>query len=96
MIEKNEKLEELILNISTGNNSNLPIRNFTNGLFEDDFLSYINEVLPLKTDEALLEFECKLLDKVFRSKMVNTKCIIFINIYFLMFLLKLPNTENTS
>jgi len=89
LIEKNEKLEELILNMSTGNNNNLPIGNLTNGLCEDDFLSYMNEVLPLKTDEALLEFECKLVDKVFRSKMVNIKCIIFINIYFLMFLLKL-------
>lgn len=39
LIEKNEKLEELILNMNTGyDNNNLTIGNLTNVSFEDDFL----------------------------------------------------------
>ncbi|XP_029348521.1 uncharacterized protein LOC115035028, partial [Acyrthosiphon pisum] len=67
LIEKNEKLEELILNMSSSNN-NLSIGNSANVLFEDDFLSYLNKILPLKTDETLLEFESKLTDNIFKSK----------------------------
>jgi len=72
LIEKNEKLEELILNMSSCNN-NSSIGNSTNVLFEDDFLSYLNKILPLKTDETLLEFESKLADNIFKSKVVNIK-----------------------
>lgn len=73
--------------MSTSNN-NLSIGNATNVSFEDDFLSYLNKILPLKTDEALLEFESKLVDNVFKSKVVNMILIyLYIIIYFLMFLL---------
>lgn len=72
LIEKNEKLEELILNMNAAGHNNLSsIDNPTNVSFEDDFLSYLNKMFPLKTDEALQEFESKLVDNIFRSKVVN-------------------------
>ena len=83
LIEKNEKLEELILNMSSSNYNNSSIGNQTNVSFEDDFLSYLNKILPLKTNETLLEFESKLLDNVFKSKVVNIKFIIHNNLFFM-------------
>lgn len=63
LVEKNEKLEELMINMSSGN---LPIGNSTNISFEDNLISYLNKQLPLQTDEALQEFENKLEDGIFR------------------------------
>jgi len=83
LIEKNEKLEELILNMSNNNSS---IGNQTNVSFEDDFLGYLNKILPLKTNETLLEFESKLTDNVFKSKVVNIKFIIHNNLFFYVFI----------
>lgn len=74
LVEKNEKLEELILNMSSGNV--LSTGNSTNILFEDDVLSYLNRELPLQTDEALQLFESKLMDNIFRSQVVSLMFII--------------------
>lgn len=92
LIEKNEKLEELILNMNTGYNNNNLIGNLTNVSFEDDFLGYINKIVPLKTNEDLLEFESKLMDNVFRSKVVNIKYIIIHKyLFFDAFIETIPN-----
>lgn len=74
LIEKNEKLEELILNMNCGYN-NPSIGSSSTVSFEDDFLNYLNKELPLKTDNALLEIENKLSDDNFRSKLVNIKFV---------------------
>lgn len=99
LIEKNEKFEELILNMTFTNN-NLSIGNSTNVSFEDNFLSYLNKMLPLKTEETLVEFESKLVDNVFKSKVVNIKFIIHNNFFFMFFFITIKyqpkNIETTT
>lgn len=68
LIEKNDKLEELILNTSSGGNI---LNSNTIQLSEDNFVTFLNNKLPLNTEESLEEFENKLVDNTFRFKVVN-------------------------
>lgn len=68
MIERLDKLEDSIQEM---NNKKTSINVMSHHLNQDNFLASLDNELPLKTDDDLIEFENKLTENVFRSNVVN-------------------------
>lgn len=77
MIERLDKLDESIqeMNNYKKTSNNLMAHPFDS---PDNFLDILDNKLPLKTNDALIEFENKLMENIFRSNLVNFLLYIFL------------------